>query len=116
MVIAAKDWAQQEDVKTVANRTIACLRENVPASVPGIVFLSGGQSEVQATTHLNAMNRENNLPWQLSFSYGRALQNKALQVWAGQSANVAKAQQVFHQRCRLNSLARRGEYRPEMEQ
>lgn len=116
MVIAAKDCSQQEDVAAVASRTIACLRENVPASVPGIVFLSGGQSEVQATTHLNAMNKEDNLPWQLSFSYGRALQNAALQTWAGQSTNIAKAQQVFHKRCRLNSLARRGEYRPQMEQ
>ncbi len=115
MVIAAKDCPQQQDTTTVASRTVACLRHCVPAPLSGIVFLSGGQSEQAATAHLNAMNSGEALPWRLSFSYGRALQHSALQAWGGKSKNKAKAQRIFLHRCRMNSLATRGEYRTELE-
>ena len=115
MIIAAKDCPQQQDTDTVATLTVACLRRCVPVSVPGIVFLSGGQSEQAATAHLNAMNEDKSLPWHLSFSYGRALQNTALQTWCGQQDNVKQAQQAFLHRCRMNSLATQGEYRQELE-
>lgn len=116
MVIAAQDCPQQQDVATVAQRTIACLRRCVPAALPGIVFLSGGQSEQVATAHLDRMNREAALPWRLSFSYGRALQHSALQLWRGQAANVEQAQRVLLHRCHMNGLATRGTYRQELEQ
>ena len=115
MVIAAQDCPQQQDTATVATSTAACLRHCVPANLPGIVFLSGGQSEQVATEHLNAMNSGEVLPWHLSFSYGRALQHSALQTWGGKSKNKEKAQQIFLHRCRMNSLAARGEYRTELE-
>ena len=115
MVLAAQDCSQQEDMATVVARTIACLRHCVPAALPGIVFLSGGQSEQVATAHLNALNKVEGQPWHLSFSYGRALQNSAMQTWGGKPANKEQAQRVFLHRCRMNSLAARGEYRPELE-
>jgi fructose-bisphosphate aldolase class I len=88
----------------------------VPAAVPGIVFLSGGQSSERATAHLNAMNAmEAQHPWELSFSYGRALQEHALAAWGGKKENVLSAQQAFLKRARLNGAARYGRYRPEME-
>jgi len=83
--------------------------------VPGIAFLSGGQSEAQATEHLSLMNAIGPMPWELSFSYGRALQASTLQAWGGKAANVAAAQREFHKRARLNGLARRGAYKPAME-
>jgi fructose-bisphosphate aldolase class I len=95
--------------------TIRCLRNTVPAAVPGIVFLSGGQSDEAATAHLNAMNALGPHPWELSFSYGRALQAPALKAWAGEGANVDQAQKAFHFRARLNSAARFGSYSEEME-
>jgi fructose-bisphosphate aldolase class I len=95
--------------------TLRCMRQAVPAAVPGLVFLSGGQSEVQATEHLNEMNRINNVPWQLSFSFGRALQDAALKAWKGDRNNAAAAQKAFHHRARCNSAARSGKYTPEME-
>jgi len=115
MVIAAQDCPQQQDTATVASSTVECLRHCVPTSLPGIVFLSGGQSEQVATAHLNAMNSGETLPWHLSFSYGRALQHSALQTWAGKSKNKAAAQRIFLHRCRMNGLATRGEYREELE-
>ena len=97
-------------VNEVAERTLQCLRQTLPAAVPGAVFLSGGQSEEQATAHLNAMNQKTDLPWALTFSYGRALQNSALAAWKGQPANVAAGQGALLHRARMNSLARAGKY------
>lgn len=115
MVISGKDCPRQADVREVAEQTIRCLRNTVPAAMPGVVFLSGGQSDELATAHLNEMNRIGGLPWQLSFSYGRALQAPALKAWAGQASNVASAQAALFKRARLNSLARSGDYDTSLE-
>ncbi|HEX3618840.1 MAG TPA: class I fructose-bisphosphate aldolase [Candidatus Udaeobacter sp.] len=115
MVLSGKDCPQQASVQEVAEATVRCLKRVVPAAVPGIVFLSGGQTDQQATEHLNAMNQLPDLPWQLSFSYGRALQAPVLKVWRGEAANVGAAQQAFHHRAMCNSKARFGEYTEEME-
>jgi fructose-bisphosphate aldolase class I len=115
MVVSGKDCQSQADVTEVAERTIAALRESVPTAVPGIVFLSGGQSEAEATAHLNAMNAMGEQPWQLSFSYGRALQASALDAWRGDPANVEVGQRAFYHRAKLNGAARTGSYTPEME-
>ena len=114
MIVPGKACPKQAGVDEVAERTIDCFRRVVPAAVPGIMFLSGGQSEVEATRHLNAMNAKfQNLPWTLSFSYGRALQDSALKTWRGQAANVATAQSTLLFRARLNSEACHGAYRGE---
>jgi fructose-bisphosphate aldolase class I len=115
MVIAGKQCARQADVQEVAEATLRCLRRYVPAAVPGIVFLSGGQSAEVATDHLNAMNAMGSQPWQVSFSYGRALQAPVLDAWQGQEDKVAAAQQALLKRCRLNGLARDGKYARTME-
>ena len=115
MVLAGGDCPTQAGVTQVATATVACLRDCVPASVPGIVFLSGGQSDEVATAHLSAMNRLGDVPWQLSFSYGRALQAPALKAWKGEAANGPAAQQAYAHRARLNGAARTGSYSPEME-
>ena len=116
MVIAGADCPQQASVQEVAEATLRCLRHAVPASVPGIVFLSGGQSEELATAHLNAMNASGvALPWPLSFSYGRALQAPVLKAWKGQPANLAAAQKALVHRSKCNSAACFGRYKPEME-
>lgn len=115
MVIAGKRCARQADVQEVAEATLRCLRRYVPAAVPGIVFLSGGQSAEVATDHLNAMNAMGSQPWQVSFSYGRALQAPVLDAWQGQEDKVAAAQQALLKRCRLNGLARDGKYARTME-
>ena len=115
MVIAGMKCAQQESVHHVAEATIRCMTRYVPAAVPGIVFLSGGQSAEAATDHLNAMNTMGPHPWQISFSYGRALQAPVLVAWKGQEANLAAAQKTFLKRCRLNGLARDGKYARAME-
>jgi fructose-bisphosphate aldolase class I len=115
MVLSGYDCPEQADTRTVAEMTIKCLRNTVPAAVPGIVFLSGGQSDAAATAHLNAMNALGPHPWELSFSYGRALQAPALKAWAGEAANADQAQKAFHFRARLNSAARFGSYSEEME-
>lgn len=115
MVIAGKKCARQASVDQVAAETLRILRRTVPAAVPGIVFLSGGQSDELATAHLSAMNAAGPAPWLLSFSYGRALQAAALKRWAGQAGNVSAAQAAFAHRARMNSLACKGEYRSEME-
>jgi fructose-bisphosphate aldolase, class I len=115
MVIAGKGSAEQATSERVAEATVGCFRGVVPAAVPGIVFLSGGQSEVQATENLNAINRVGG-PWPLSFSYGRALQQSALKAWAGDPANADAAQAAFIHRARMNSLAVAGEWSAELEQ
>ena len=115
MVLSGKDCPQQASVQEVAKATVSCLKRVVPAAVPGIVFLSGGQTDQQATEHLNAMNQFGDLPWQLSFSYGRALQAPVLKAWKGDPANLAKAQQAFHHRAWCNSKARFGKYTEDME-
>jgi len=115
MVLSGKECPQQASVQEVAEATVRCMKRVVPAAVPGLVFLSGGQTDQQATEHLNAMNQLSGLPWQLSFSYGRALQVPVLKVWKGDQANVAKAQQAFHHRAWCNSKARFGKYTEDME-
>lgn len=115
MVIAGKQCAQQAAVQEVAEATLRCLRRYVPAAVPGIVFLSGGQCAEDATAHLNAMNAMGAQPWQVSFSYGRALQAPVLAAWQGQEGNAAAAQNALLTRCHLNGLARDGRYDRTME-
>jgi fructose-bisphosphate aldolase class I len=116
MVLAGKSCPRQADVDEVATSTIRCLKRAVPAAVPGIVFLSGGQTAVLATAHLNAINAKGGPhPWALSFSYGRALQDDAMRLWQGKPALVAAGQQALHHRARCNSAARDGRYTPELE-
>jgi fructose-bisphosphate aldolase class I len=115
MVVAGKDNPRQASVEEVAERTIRCLKRTVPAAVPGIAFLSGGQSAVSATEHLNAMNKMRPLPWQVSFSYARALQDPALKAWKGESGNIAAAQKIFYHRAKMNSAARSGSYNKDLE-
>ncbi|HEY8494075.1 MAG TPA: class I fructose-bisphosphate aldolase [Myxococcota bacterium] len=115
MVLSGYSAKPQASVREVAERTIACFKRVVPAAVPGIVFLSGGQSDELATAHLNEMNKIGGFPWELSFSYGRALQAPALKAWAGKRENFEAAQRAFAKRARLNSEARYGRYTPEME-
>jgi fructose-bisphosphate aldolase class I len=115
MVIAGKKCPTQATPQQVAEATVRCLKRHVPAAVPGIAFLSGGQSEAEATAHLSLMNALGPLPWELSFSYGRALQATALATWGGKPGNVAAAQKEFIKRARLNGLARTGAYKPAME-
>ena len=113
MVIAGKKCATQADAGRIAELTVKCFHEHVPAAVAGIVFLSGGQGEAEATRNLNAMNAGGQRPWELSFSYGRALQQSALQAWRGE--NVPAGQRAFHHRAKLNGAARSGSYTAEME-
>jgi len=115
MVIAGKKCPKQASAEQVAEATVRCLLRRVPAAAPGIAFLSGGQSEADATLHLSLMNRGRKLPWQLSFSYGRALQQSALDAWKGKPANFAAGQKAFLRRAQLNGLARDGRYEPKME-
>jgi len=115
MVVSGKDNARQAGVEEVAERTIQCLKRTVPAAVPGIAFLSGGQSAVSATEHLNEMNKLGPHPWQVSFSYARALQDPALKAWKGEAGNVATAQRIFYHRAKMNSAARSGSYTAQME-
>jgi fructose-bisphosphate aldolase class I len=115
MVISGKECAQQAGVQEVAARTLQTLKRTVPAAVPGIAFLSGGQSDELATAHLDAMNKLGGAPWALTFSYGRALQHAALTAWKGQTANVASAQRALHHRAHMNGRAALGQYRTEME-
>jgi len=115
MVLSGKECPQQASVQEVADASVRCMKRVVPAAVPGLVFLSGGQTDLQATEHLNAMNQLEGLPWQLSFSFGRALQAPVLKAWKGDAANVAAAQQAFHHRAWCNSKARFGKYTEDME-
>jgi fructose-bisphosphate aldolase class I len=116
MVLSGKKNARQAGPDEVAEATIRCFLDHVPAAIPGIVFLSGGQTDEQATANLNAMNaRAEALPWQLSFSYGRALQAPALRAWSGAEENLADGQKAFYHRAKLNGAARHGQYTPDME-
>ena len=115
MVLSGYDASDRAGVQEVAEQTIRCFRRHVPAAVPGIVFLSGGQTDEDATAHLNAMNAMGPHPWELSFSYGRALQAPSLKAWAGEAANVASGQAAYLHRARMNGLARSGSYSPELE-
>ncbi len=115
MVLSGYDHSQQASHEQVAEETIRCFKRHVPGAVPGIVFLSGGQSDEDATANLNAMNAMGPHPWQLSFSYGRALQAPALKAWGGKEENVEAAQRAYYHRAKMNSAARTGMYAPEME-
>ena len=115
MVLSGYDCATQASVEQVASMTVDCFMNTVPAAVPGIAFLSGGQSDELATAHLNAMNQIDGKPWNLTFSYGRALQAPALKAWGGSADNVPAAQEAFLKRAKLNSLATLGQYAEEME-
>ncbi|MBV9520523.1 MAG: fructose-bisphosphate aldolase class I [Hyphomicrobiales bacterium] len=115
MVVSGKKNPKQAGVQEVAEATLRVLKRCVPAAVPGIVFLSGGQSDIDATAHLDAMNRIGGFPWKLSFSYGRALQAAPQQAWAGKSANVAAAQKAFSHRAKMNGLATLGQWKKELE-
>jgi fructose-bisphosphate aldolase class I len=115
MVVSGKSCPKQASVQDVAAATVRTLKRTVPGAVPGIVFLSGGQSSELATAHLNAMNKLRNLPWELSFSYGRALQEGALKAWGGKAANLSAGQKAFHHRARCCGAARSGGYSDSME-
>jgi len=115
MVISGKKATQRANPEEVAQATVRCLKRHVPPAVAGIAFLSGGQSPAEATLHLSLMNSLGPLPWPLTFSYGRALQDNALKAWSGASANVGAAQKELLQRAKLNGLATSGAYAPAME-
>jgi fructose-bisphosphate aldolase, class I len=115
MVVSGYDASEQADLDTVAEMTIKLLRNMVPAAVPGVVFLSGGMSDEDATARLNAMNQRGPHPWELSFSYGRALQAPALKAWGGDPSKMEDAQKAFYRRAKFNSAARSGSYAPEWE-
>lgn len=117
MVLPGKDCPKQDSVEEVADATVTCLLRAVPAAVPGIAFLSGGQPYELASARLNAMNLrfKTRMPWALTFSFSRAIQHPALEIWKGQQANAAAAQQALYHRARCNSAARLGQYRTEME-
>jgi fructose-bisphosphate aldolase class I len=115
MVVSGKDAARQASVDEVAERTVRVLKRTVPAAQPGIVFLSGGQADEAATAHLNAMAAMKGLPWPLTFSYSRALQNSALKAWRGEAGNAPTAQKAFHHRAHMNGLAAQGKWRAELE-
>ncbi len=115
MVVSGYESSDQADVDTVAEYTIRCLKNTCPGSVPGVVFLSGGMSDEDATARLNAMNQRGPHPWELSFSYGRALQAPALKAWGGETANAEAAQQAYYRRAKFNGAARTGSYAPEWE-
>jgi fructose-bisphosphate aldolase class I len=115
MVLSGYEASNRAGADEVADRTLEVLYKHVPASVPGIVFLSGGQTDEDSTAHLNAMNERGPHPWELSFSYGRALQAPALKAWRGDEANVGAGQEAYAHRAKMNGLARSGEYSSEKE-
>jgi fructose-bisphosphate aldolase class I len=115
MAIAGKKSAKKASVQEVAEKTVRMLKNCVPGAVPGIAFLSGGQSDEEATAHLDAMNKIGNLPWQLTFSYGRALQAAPQKAWAGKTENVAAAQRAFSHRAKMNGLAAMGQWKQDLE-
>ncbi len=115
MAISGKKAKVRAGVQEVAEKTLRMLKDCVPASVPGIAFLSGGQSDEEATAHLDAMNRIGNLPWKLTFSYGRALQAAPQQAWSGKPENTGAGQQAFTHRAQMNSLASKGEWQADLE-
>ena len=116
MIVPGKNASFQASAEEVAELTVRCLKATVPAAVPGIAFLSGGQSDVQASEHLHLMNASGNLPWTLTFSYGRALQQSALKAWGGKGDNVPAAQAAFLHRAKMNGLAARGAWSKDLEQ
>ena len=116
MVVSGTECATQAGIDQVAELTVTCLKRCVPAAVPGICFLSGGQSDELATAHLSAMNAGYDMPWGLSFSYGRALQAAALKAWSGKPENVSAAQAAFSHRARMNGLAAKGEWSAKLEE
>ena len=115
MVLSGKDATAQAGIEEVARQTVKVLGETVPAEIPGVVFLSGGQTDELSTAHLNAMNRIDHGPWELSFSYGRALQAPSLKAWKGESSNVEAGQRALYHRAKLNGAARSGSYTEAME-
>jgi fructose-bisphosphate aldolase class I len=115
MIVAGKKAAKQASVDEVAEKTVRCLKACVPGAVPGVAFLSGGQSDELATAHLSRMNEMGPLPWKLTFSYGRALQAAPQKAWSGKADNVAKAQAAFLHRARMNGLASQGKWKPDLE-
>ncbi len=115
MIIAGQKSAKQASAAEVAEKTIKCLKATVPSAVPGIAFLSGGQSDEAATAHLSLMNASGPLPWPLTFSYGRALQAAAIQAWGGKPENVAAGQRAFTHRAKMNSLAALGKWNETLE-
>ena len=115
MVLSGYEGSSRASVREVAEATLRCFRNTVPAAVPGVVFLSGGQSDEGATAHLNEMNKIGGVPWELSFSYGRALQAPTLKAWGGKADRVAAAQKAFYHRARCNGAARSGKYTAAME-
>ena len=115
MVLSGYDCSEQASVEQVAEMTVDSFLNTVPAAVPGIAFLSGGQSDELATAHLNAMNQIDNTPWNLTFSYGRALQAPALKAWSGKDENISSAQDAFMKRAKFNSLATKGDFSADME-
>lgn len=116
MVISGKKAANRASPQQVAEATVRVLKRYVPGAVPGIAFLSGGQGSAEATEHLSLMNKSGSLPWELTFSYGRALQDEALKAWGGKPENFAAGQKAFFRRARFNGLARSGGYTSKMEQ
>lgn len=115
MILSGKDAAEQADVEEVARQTVKCLGDTVPAEIPGVVFLSGGQTDELSTAHLNAMNQIEHGPWELSFSYGRALQAPSLKAWKGEASNVEAGRRALYHRAKLNGAARSGSYKEDME-
>jgi fructose-bisphosphate aldolase, class I len=115
MVVSGKGSVRQASVDEVAERTIAALKTCVPSAVPGIAYLSGGQSDIDATAHLNRMNQIGGFPWKMTFSYGRALQAAPQKAWSGKTENVSAAQKAFEHRARMNGLASKGQWKPELE-
>jgi fructose-bisphosphate aldolase, class I len=115
MIVPGKKSAKKASVQEVAERTVKVLKNCVPGAVPGIAFLSGGQSDEEATAHLDAMNKIGGLPWALTFSYGRALQAAPQKAWSGKAENVAAGQRAFSHRARMNGLAALGQWQAEME-
>jgi fructose-bisphosphate aldolase class I len=114
-VVPGKKSGKRVSVEEVAERTVRLLKTCVPGAVPGIAFLSGGQSDEEATAHLDAMNKIGGLPWRLTFSYGRALQAAPQKAWSGKSENVAAAQRAFAHRAKMNGLATLGQWKADLE-
>jgi fructose-bisphosphate aldolase class I len=115
MILSGAECPKQADVAEVAEKTLRCFRRAVPAAVPGIMFLSGGQSDEVATQRLNAICRTSDVPWKLSFSFGRALQSPALNIWKGSPNDITAAQAALHHRAKCNGFAVQGKYSEQME-
>ena len=110
MVIPGKFCKEKSSSDEIAEKTLKCLKETVPHAIPGIAFLSGGQNDIEATRHLSMVNSASNNPWNITFSYGRALQHKSIMTWAGKTENIPGAQNVFSHRAKMNSFASLGKW------